>query len=449
MKTIPKGERIVEQDTELLSPSSRISYFPMVVARAKGAKIWDVDGNEYIDFLAGAAVANVGHSHPRVVQAIKEQADMFLHHALPYMYSELALNLSKKLVEITPGSFPKRVAFGLSGSDANDGALKLARSATNRQKIISFLGSYHGTTIGAITLSGITLRMRRKLGPLIPEVYHIPFPDCYRCIFGGDYPECGMRCMNYLRVLLDTTIPPEEVAMIAVEPIQGDAGIVVPPPNYLPELKRLCEDNGILFAAEEVQTGFGRTGKMFALDHWSVVPDIMILGKAIASGLPLSALVSRKELMERWEAPAHLFTMEANPLSCVAALVTIDIIEREKLCERAERLGQYAKKRFLELKEAHPLIGDVRGKGLMLGVDLIKDHKTKQPARKETLKVDWRAWEKGLILIHLGKSVLRIAPPLTIEKEELDRGIDIVGEAIGDVEKDLVPDSVLQRMGGW
>lgn len=442
-------DKLVEADHKLLSPSTRLSYYPLVVARAEGAKVWDIDGNEYIDFLSGAAVTNVGHRHPRVVKAIKDQSDRFIHYTLAYTYYENAVELAKRLVEVTPGDFPKKVAFGLSGSDANDGAIKFARSYTGRSKIISFLKSYHGTTYGALSLSGITLRMRRKLGPMLPEIYHVPFPDCYRCPFKLEYPSCGMHCLDFISTIMDTIVPPEEVAAIVTEPIQGDAGVVIPPDEYMPNLKKLCEENGILFVDEEVQTGFGRTGKWFAIEHWNVKPDAMVLAKAMASGMPISAVVARREVIDSLEAPAHLFTTEANPLSCAAAIATIKIIREEKLYERANRLGEYAMKRFREMMDKHELIGDVRGKGLMIGVDLVKDLKTKEPAIKETLKIDWRAWEKGLVLIHFGKSVLRIAPPLIITQEELDEGLNIIEEAIDDVEKGKVPDEVLKRMKGW
>jgi 4-aminobutyrate aminotransferase len=258
-----------------------------------------------------------------------------------------------------------------------------------------------------------------------------------------------MHCLDFISTIMDTIVPPEEVAAIVTEPIQGDAGVVIPPDEYMPNLKKLCEENGILFVDEEVQTGFGRTGKWFAIEHWNVKPDAMVLAKAMASGMPISAVVARREVIDSLEAPAHLFTTEANPLSCAAAIATIEIIREEKLYERANRLGEYAMKRFREMMDKHELIGDVRGKGLMIGVDLVKDLKTKEPAIKETLKIDWRAWEKGLVLIHFGKSVLRIAPPLIITQEELDEGLNIIEEAIDDVEKGKVPDEVLKRMKGW
>jgi len=291
--------------------------------------------------------------------------------------------------------------------------------------------------------------MRRRLGPFLPDIYHAPYPDCYRCLFKLSYPECGLHCLDYIETLMETIIPPEETAAVFIEPIQGDGGVIVPPDEYLPRLQKLCRDHGILFVDEEVQTGFCRTGRWFAANHWNLEPDIMIIAKAFASGMPISALIAKDEIMDSWEAPAHLFTAEANPLSCAAALATIGVMEEERIAERAERMGEYAMKRFREMMDEHELIGDVRGKGLLIGVDLVKDRRTKEPAREETLKVDWRCWEKGLILIHFGKSVLRIAPPLTISQEELDRGLNIIEEAITDVEKGRVPDEVLKLMIGW
>jgi 4-aminobutyrate aminotransferase len=258
-----------------------------------------------------------------------------------------------------------------------------------------------------------------------------------------------LQCFDFLETIFETIVPPEEVAAVITEPIQGDAGVIIPPDDYISRLTELCRNYGILFTVDEVQTGFGRTGKWFAVEHWNLKPDILVTAKALASGMPLGAIISRSEIMEKWKAPAHLFTAQANPLSCVAAITTIDVIKKEKLIERAKRLGEYALKRFKEMMDRHELIGDVRGKGLLIGVDLVKNRKTKEPALKEVRKVDWRAWEKGLVLIHYGKSVLRIAPPLTISQEEMDKGLNIIEEAIDDVEKGKVPDDVLSRMEGW
>lgn len=450
-KPLQRSRELVARDRAVLSQACRMAYYPLVVSRAEGSRIWDLDGNEYLDFLSGAAVNNVGHCHPEVVKAIEDQARRLIHNTLGYSYYELPVILAERLVKLTPGRFPKRVAYSLSGSDANDGAMKLARIATGRPKIISFLGSYHGSTYGALTLSGISLNMKRRLGPLVPEVYHAPYADCYRCYFGLEYPSCGLRCVEYIRTLFEMLIPPEEVAAFILEPIQGDAGVVIPPREFLPEIKGLCDENGILFIDEEVQTGFARTGKMFAIEHWGVEPDAVISAKPIASGLPLGVIVSKSELMESWSAPAHIFTTQANPVSCAAAVATLDVIAGESLVDRAKMLGEAAMKRFREMMGRFDLIGDIRGRGLLIGVELVKDRETREPARGEALKVCWRAWERGLVMISFGRygNVLRIAPPLTIREDELETALGIVEASIEDVAEDRVSDAVLKKMTAW
>jgi 4-aminobutyrate aminotransferase len=450
-QSIIKCKEIVERDRKVISQACRMAYYPLVVSKAKGTRVWDVDGNEYLDFLSGAAVTNIGHCHPEVVKAIEDQAHRLIHNTLGYSYYELPVVLAEKLTRLTPGNFSKRVSFSLSGSDANDGAMKLARAATGRPKILSFLGSYHGTTYGAITLSGVGLNMKRRLGPLVPDVYHVPYADCYRCYFGLEYPSCNMRCVEYIKTIFEMLIPPDETAAFILEPIQGDAGVVIPPREFWPKIKRLCEEHGILFMDEEVQTGFARTGKMFAIEHWGIEPDAVISAKPIASGLPMGVIVSRSELMERWNVPAHLFTTQANPVVCAAAVATIGVIERDNLVDRACRMGKFAMKRFGEMKDRFDLVGDVRGRGLLIGIDLVKDRETKEPARKEAMKVAWRAWEKGLVMISFGRhgNVLRISPPLTIGEDELETALGIVEESIADVTEGTVPDSVLKDMSAW
>lgn len=448
-KKLTESLKIIKQDEEVVSPASRVPYYPFVMKRGEGATVEDIDGNCYIDFLSSAAALNTGHTHPRVVRAIKEQVNNFTNYTTAYMYNKILVELAQELVQITPGNRTKKVSFGLSGSDANDGAIKLARSFTKRQKIIAFLRSYHGSTYGAISLSAISLNMRKNMGPFLPEIYHVPYPDCYRCPFKLKPTNCNLSCLGYIKTMLNNLIPAEEVAAIIIEPIQGDAGIIIPPDKYLPALKKICEDNNILFIADEVQTGFGRTGKWFAVEHWGIEPDVILLGKAIASGMPLSAIVAKKEIMDSWKAPAHLFTMGGNAVSCAAALATISVIKEERLIEKSKEMGNYIKVRFNELKKEHKLIGDVRGKGLLIGVDLVSDRETKQRAEKETAKVCWRCWEKGLILTFFSKSVLRIAPPLVITKKEVDLALDIIEESIKDVEGGKISDQGLEKICGW
>jgi 4-aminobutyrate aminotransferase len=365
------------------------------------------------------------------------------------MYHEPLVQLANRLAEITPGDFKKRVAFGLSGSDANDGMIKLARAYTGRSKIISFIQAYHGSTYGAISLSALSLNMRRKIGPLVPDIYHIPYPDCYRCVFGQECETCNMECLKQLEIAFTYYIPAEEVAAVIMEPIAGDAGLVIPPQKYIDKLYSICKRNGILFVSEEVQQGFGRTGKWFGIEHFGIVPDAIIMGKSIASGMPLSAIVAKAEIMEAWEAPAHLFTMGGHPASCRATLATIDIIESENLLEHTRKVGEHAKRRFVELSEKYDLIGDVRGLGLSIGVDLVNDRETKEKANEAAAKICYRCWEKGVIVTFFANSVLRIQPPLVITMEQMDRAIDIIEEAIKEYLDGDIPDEVLKVAKGW
>lgn len=441
--------KVVEDDKKVISPASRIPYYPLAVKSASGAIVVDEDGNQFIDLLSSAGVINVGHSHPKVVEAIIEQSKKYIHYTSAYMYNKSLVELAEKLVKITPGDSNKRVSFGLSGSDANDGMIKLARAYTGRSKVVSFIGAYHGSTYGAISLSAISLNMRRKIGPLLPDVFHFSYPDCYRCKFEKECDSCNLECFNEIETAFESYMPAEEVAAIFIEPIQGDAGIIVPPRKYIKKLFNLCKEKGILFVSEEVQQGFGRTGKWFGIEHFDVVPDAIIMGKAIASGLPLSAIVAREDIMQAWEAPAHLFSTAANPVCCQAALATIDVIEEENLLKHTQELGNYMKERFNVMKDKYELIGDVRGLGLSIGVDLVTDRKTKQRASTAAAKISYRCWEKGLILSFFSKSVLRIQPPLILTKLQADKAIDIIEESINEYLKGNIPDEVLKVAKGW
>ena len=439
----------VERDEKVYTAASKIPYFPLVVERAYGATVEDAEGNRYLDFLASAASLNTGHTHPRIVEAVCNQARKSLNYTLVYAYHKPGTELAEKLVQITPVPSPKKVSYGESGSDTNDGAIKLVRRYTGRQRLISFLRSYHGSTYGAISLSAVSRNMTLGLGPILPGVYHIPFPDCYRCPFGLSYGTCGLHCVEYLEYLFTSALPPEEVAGLFVEPIQGDAGIVVPPDEYLPAIKSMCEKHGILFVAEEVQTGFGRTGKMFACEHWNIQPDVILCGKALGAGMPISAIVARQELMDTWGLPAHVFTNAGNAVCCAAGLANIQVIEDEKLVQHAADLGARIMKRFRDMMGHYELIGDVRGKGLMIGVDLVKDRKTKERARDEAAKVCMRSYQKGLILSFFSSSVLRIAPPLVVTDKEVDQALDIIEDSLREVQAGKVPDELIAKTKGW
>jgi 4-aminobutyrate aminotransferase len=446
---LEKTMTIIEQDKNMYSQGSRMPYFPLVVDSGKGAIITDIDGNEFIDFLASAGASNTGHAHPVVVNAIKAQAEKIVQYTSAYMYNEPMVKLSQKLIEITPGDFPKRVVFGLSGSDANDGMIKAVRAYTGRSKIISFAGAYHGSTYGALSLSALSLNMRRKIGPLLPDIFHFEFPDCYRCPHGQVKENCSMECLKTIKRAFANYLPPDEVAAIVLEPIAGDAGLIVPPESFVKGLDEICKTHGILLVAEEVQQGFGRTGKWFSIEHFGIEPDVIVMGKSIASGMPLSALVTRSEIIGSLEKPAHLFTMSGHSLSCEAALASIQVIEDEKLMKNADELGEYIKSRFEQLALKFDFIGEIRGKGLSVGVDLVIDQESRERNTDAAAKICYRCWEKGLILIFLAGNVLRIQPPLVISKNEVDQALAIIEEAMEEYVSGLISDDVLQVAQGW
>lgn len=442
MKISEKTSKIINQDMKIMSSTTRCPYFPLVVDRAKGIYVTDIEGNIFIDMMSSAAVMNTGHNHERIVKAINKQVNKFIHYTPAYMYHTPHTELAKLLIDITPGSFEKKVAFGLSGSSSVDGAIKAAKAYTGRNRIISFLRSYHGTTVGALSVSGYGPEMKRKVGNLMEDVHFTPYPDSYR---GYTQDECIAR----LHELLETVVPAEEVAAIIYEPIQGDAGILIPENKFYTELEKIARENGILLIADEVQTGFGRTGSMFASELFDIQPDIIVMGKAIASGMPLSAMVGRKEVMEGWSAPVHWFNTAGNVISCAAAVETINVIKEEGLLDNAKKVGSYITNRLRNMMKEHEMIGDVRGKGLLIGVDIVADRDTKERDKKSTAKLCWRAWEKGMILAFFSSNVLRIEPPLSMTMDEAEKAVDILEEAMYDVENGLVSDSVLANIKGW
>lgn len=440
-------EEVVERYSRVFSKAARVTYAPIVAVEAKNAIILDIEGREYIDFLSDAAVQNVGHNNPRVVNAIKEAADKLIHFTFIYGFPVEPLLLAEKLAEIAPIDNPK-VSFGLSGSDANDGAIKFVRAYTGRRTILSYLRSYYGSTYGAMSITGLDFEVRSKVGEL-SDVHYIPYPNCYRCPFGKEPKSCKMECVSYIKEKFEGEVYADGVAALFAEPIQGDAGMVVPPEGYFKKVKKILDEHGILLVVDEVQSGMGRTGKWFAIEHFGVKPDIITLAKPLGGGLPISAIVGRPEVMDSLPPLGHAFTLSGNPLASRTALAVIEEIEEKGLLRRAEKLGKYTKKRLKKMKEEHELIGDVRGLGLMLGVDLVKDRETKERAYEEAGKVVWRAYELGLVLAFLQGNVLRIQPPLTIEEELLNEGLDRLERAITDVEEGRVPEGVLTKVQGW
>ncbi|MFA4639641.1 leucine/methionine racemase [Pyrococcus kukulkanii] len=438
---------VVERYNRVIAPANRTTYFPLVPVKAENAKVWDVNGREYIDFLSDAAVQNVGHNNPRVVKAIKEQVEKLIHATYIYSFPLEPLLLAEKLVEIAPIGNAK-VSFGLSGADANDGAIKFARAYTKRHTILSYMKSFYGSTYGAMSLTGLDFHVRAIVGEL-SGVHYIPYPNCYRCPFGKDPKSCKMECVEYIKEKFEGEVYAEGVAALFAEPIQGDSGMVVPPKNYFKKVKKILDEHGILLVVDEVQSGMGRTGKWFAIEHFGVKPDIITVAKPLGGGLPISATIGRAEVMDSLPPLSHAFTLSGNPTAARAALAVIEEIEEKDLLRRAKKLGEYAKKRLEKMKEEHELIGDVRGLGLMLGVELVKDRETKERAFEEAKKVVWRAFELGLIVAFLQGNVLRIQPPLTIEEEVLEEGLNILERAISDVEEEKVPDDVVKNVQGW
>lgn len=430
---MPPGKRakkIVEEDTKYIATSTKTS--PVVAARAKNAIVEDVDGNVYIDFSAGVGVLNLGHCHPGVVDAIKAQVDKLMHFAGTDFYYEIQVELAKKLCAITPGKFPKKVFYTNSGAESNEAAIKLARWSTQRKQFIAFISAFHGRTMGALSLTASKIVHRDRYFPMMPGVNHIPYAYCYRCRYKLEYPSCDIWCAKILdEVYFDTFIPPDEVAGIFVEPVQGEGGYVVPPKEFLPELKRIAEKHKILFIDDEVQAGFGRTGKMFAIEHFGVVPDIIAIAKAMGSGTPIGAIVFNAKYDWGVEG-AHSNTYGGNLIACAASFATIEVIQKEKLPTRAANLGKLMNKRLKEMMEKYEIIGDVRGLGLMQATEFVKNRRTKEFAKKERDKIVELAYKRGLILLPCGKSGIRYIPPLTIEEEYMEKGLDVLESCIKD-----------------
>ena len=430
----PKAREIVKKDEQVISQSF-VRFYPLVIEGGKGATLRDVDGNEYIAFNSGLVCLNVGHNHPKVVEAVKRQADRYLHYSITdFLYREV-VDLGEQLCGITPGNWEKRVFFGNSGAEAIEGAAKLARWHTRRQLFIAFISAFHGRTMGAVSFTASKPVQRRHFFPLVPGVTHVPYPYCYRCPFKLSYPDCDYWCVDFIdEYVLQKYIPPEEVAAFVFEPIQGEGGYVTPPPEYFLRLKKLADKYGLLTIADEVQSGIGRTGKWFAIEHWGIEPDILCMAKALASGLPISAMTASSEIMD-WPAGSHASTFGGNPVSCAAALAVLDVIKEERLLDNAYKQGNFALKRLSEFGNQSPIVGDVRGKGLMIGVELVEDKDSKTPAAEKAREVMLRSWKRGVAIVTCGVSTLRLSPPLTIQKEMLDAALDIVEDAVNEVAK--------------
>ncbi|HUO79251.1 MAG TPA: acetyl ornithine aminotransferase family protein [Steroidobacteraceae bacterium] len=418
----PKARELLARDAQVVSPSYPRDY-PFVMSHGRGAEIWDVDGNRFLDFAAGIAVCSTGHSHPEVVAAIKDAADRFLHISSDYWH-EGQIRLAERINELAPMKEPVMSFFGQSGTEAVEGALKLARYVTGRPRFIGFLGGFHGRTMGSLSFTSSKYTQQKGFFPTMPGVTHVPYPNNYRPLLAGE--EQGQAVLRYIEeVLFTSNVPPSEVAAILVEPIQGEGGYLVPPDGFLQGLRALCDRHGILLIFDEVQSGIGRTGKMFACQHWDVAPDIMALAKGLGSGLPIGMVVAKKTIMSKWTRGAHGNTYGGNPICCAAALATVELVAGGYV-GNAAKVGEHFLGKLRQLATRHEVIGQVRGKGLMIGMELVADRASRRPARELCDALVTRAYHNGLILLSCGQSTVRFMPPLMISAADVDEAVSLV-----------------------
>ena len=424
----PRARQIIERDKKVLSPSYTRPY-PLVVSRGEGAMVEDVDGNRFLDFNAGIAVVATGHCHPTVVEAIQQQAARLIHMSGTDFYYENMVTLAEKLAALAPGGGERRVYFGNSGTEAIEAAIKMARYATRRDKFIAFLGAFHGRTMGSLSLTASKAVQRRGFSPLLSGVTHIPYAYCYRCAYGKTPDSCAVECAKVIEEqLIKTILPADEVAAIVLEPVQGEGGYIVPPQKFFDELARIAKRFGMLLVFDEVQSGMGRTGKMWAAEHFNASPDILAVAKGIASGMPLSATIARAEVMS-WPPGAHASTFGGNPVACAAGLVTVELLEKE-LIANAARIGGYIMDRLRDWPARFPIVGDVRGLGLMIGIELVRDQKTRERAPVARNRVLELAFERGLLVLGAGENSIRLCPPLVITRDQAAFAVDVLEECL-------------------
>ena len=448
MQKVNLNHEIVQRESQIIAKTQKIPYAPIAFKSGEGALLYDYEGKEYIDFLSSASSANIGHGNVEIAEAVKKQMEELAQYAMAYFSSEKPVELAEKLGELT-GETDMQVAYATTGSASIDGAIKVARAYTGRSKLISFMESYHGSTYGAISVSALSTNMRRKIGPLLSEVVHFNYPICVRCKYGKKEASCHLECLKEIKYAFQHYLPAEEVAAVIMEPIAGDAGLVIPPKRYMQELHKLCKEHGILLISDEIQQGLGRTGKWFAMEHFGIKPDLYVLGKSVGGGLPLGVLIGKAKIMEALEAPGHLFSMSGNSAVCAASLKMFEIYEREELNKASEEKGKYLKEKLEKLMEKYDIIGDVRGLGLSIGVDLVKDRATMEKDYIATAKISYRCIENGLILIFVGQSTLRVQPPLVITYEQLDKAVSILEQAIQDYVDGKIGDEVMESVKGW
>src|SRR5258705_9995623 len=422
----PKAQALMARDRAVSSPSYPRDY-PFVMARGRGVEVWDIDGNRFLDFAAGIAVCSTGHAHPAVVQAIKEAADEFLHISSDYWHERLT-RLAERINALDPMREPVMVFPCQSGTEAVEAALKLARYVTGRTRFIGFLGGFHGRTMGSLAFTASKPTQQAGFFPTMPGVTHVPYPNVYRPLFAG--PDQGRAVLDYIEnVLFQSNVPASDVAAILIEPIQGEGGYLVPPDGFLAGLRELCDRHGILLIFDEVQSGIGRTGKMFASQHWGVSPDIMTLAKGLGSGMPIGLMVARRRHMEKWKRGAHGNTFGGNPLCCAAALATLDLVQAQYAANAAQ-VGDHFLARLRALQQRFHSIGDVRGKGLMIGAELVTDRSSRKPAGALVRQVLTRAYHNGLLLLSCGQSTVRFIPPLMVTRAHVDEAMGMIETAL-------------------
>jgi 4-aminobutyrate aminotransferase len=429
----PQAKRVLEQDAKFMSPSFTRDY-PLVAKRGRGAVVEDVDGNTFLDFAAGIAVCSTGHCHLKVVEAIQKQAAELIHMSGTDFYYENLPQAAQRLAATVPGSADKKVFFTNSGTEAIEGAMKLARYATKRDKFIAFYGCFHGRTMGALSLTASKSTQRKGFGALLAGVEHIPYPNAYRCEHGHTAETCGAEILETLeRQIFKRLFDPEEVAAIVIEPIQGEGGYVPAPKFFLQELQRICRQHGIVLIVDEVQSGMGRTGKWWACEHAGIEPDVLCAAKGIASGMPLGAFVASSKLMS-WKPGSHATTFGGNPVCLAASLATMDLIEAQYK-ENARRMGEYLMSRMTSWTKKFRIVGDVRGRGLMIGVEIVRDQRTKEEAPNLRHAILESAFHKGLLVLGAGANTVRISPPLLIDEEQADFALQTLEACIGEVSK--------------
>jgi len=428
------NERLFEQRSRQV-PKGPYNVTPLFIKEAKGALVIDVEGKEYIDFAGGIGVCNVGHCPDEVVTAIKDQAEKFIHSAFHLMMYQPYIELAGRLNQATPGNFEKKTMFVNSGAEAVENAVKAARSYTKKSGIICFEHAFHGRTLLALTLTSKVNPYKLGFGPFAPEVYRVPFAYCYRCSFELEYPSCGIRCADYLKDVFHTYVSPQNIAALVVEPILGEGGFIIPPKEFFPRIKKICQESGIVFIADEIQTGFGRTGKMFAMEHFEIAPDIVVTAKSLSGGMPLGGITGKLEIMDSAQVGGLGGTFGGNPLACRAALAVFEIMEKHDLISKARRIGRMILERFKKMQEKYDLIGDTRGLGAMVAMELVKDRTTKEPAREETKLIIRKCYENGLILMPAGTydNVIRTLMPLVITEEQLQDGLSILERVLKDI----------------